>query len=354
MATTLILDQTHPLDLLALYVQVDGVLTNAHSATFAIFDDSDGAPGVQVIPALPDTYVDVGDSIANFATGCYACIDPETSEGWAPGETMRRGRVVWRYQLAATDPDTGTDYYSDHVVEIPFEVVATTVASRPGMGLALVQDVRDFGGIAASTTDAQILAQLRSAQETFERLCRQRFRPVREARRMKGDDSDTLFLPEPMFGLTSITADGSALDLTVIRVYGSDGDDRRNPKLEIANEARTIFTPSMLGMFRAGSTPYLVSGVWGFIEPDTLRCPSLLKDAAVRWARLVLAERGSAGPQPLPGRKIRSEMTDRHSITYADAAGTGGRVGLEAILRDPVIADVLSLYRASPLVAVVG
>lgn len=337
MASTLVQGKAHDLKLLALFTHSEGIAADAHLVEYVVMDDSAGLPGVQVLPAAGRTDVTATDG--RFATGSYGVWNPLTAAAWAPADAIARGRVVWYYKMSADD--------EERVVERPFEVLAQAFATRGTTGLALVQDVKDFGGIAAALTNGVIHTELNIARDVIERVCRQRFRPIVESKRFRGDETDLLHLDEPLVALSTITAYDATtpneMDLSTLRVF-VEGEDRRNPKIEMAREKFSIFTPTSLSLFAEGVV-YAIAGTWGFVEPDTLAAPDLIRRAAVQWVRITLGERGGAS-RPVAGRRIRSESTDRHSIAYGDAPVAASRPALTSILRDPVVADALALYKA--------
>lgn len=329
MASSLIKDQIHPADMLALYVQVDGVLTDVYEAKFAIFDESSAIPGTAGLTGTVTT------GAGHFLTGCYGVYDAVNVRFWKPTSTIKRGRVEWSYKLASTDSAVLVTRY--------FEVLEATVASRPAQTLVLLQDVKDFGTI-GSATDTRLRTAILEWRDVIERYCKQRFRPVRETRRFRGTGSSMLFLPEPVFGVSEFYANSETTKrlLTEFTFYGATGNDRRNPKMEWALSEGSIFAPSGGGTFVSGLIQKL-SAVVGFIEEDTLGAPLAVQEAMIRGVRLGLRADLSGGSAGSPGGVIKREETDGHAIEYAVSSGSA-KGGFLSILKDPAIRDALTFY----------
>ena len=82
-----------------------------------------------------------------------------------------------------------------------------------------------------------------------------------------------------------------------------------------------------------------MTGLWGFVDPETLLAPEPIRDALLRCLYLDFVATGA----PTFGA-IRAETTDGHSVTYAPGA-TQIPGGMLTLLRDPAIRDLLDLYR---------
>lgn len=344
MASTLLNGSEHLYDLLALYTAVNGVLTDAYSAKFAIFDCSASFPGTQKYPAAG--YADVTTGPGHLGTGRYGAFDATTTKPWKPAAAMTRARCAWFYKMSATD--------DEHVVERWFEVVEPTVATRPSSGLALIQDVKDALGTALGTmNDKAIHNRLMYWRDVIERYCQQPFRPIRETKRLRNSGGSALFLPYAFVGIESWTREGytTVEDLSLVRIYGNEGDDRHNPKMEFGTMAGDIFTATgALDYSPTAGTTESVLGVWGFVEPWSLGAPEAVKEALLQAFGVEIAAlaAGSGGSGGVPAGPIKSEKTDMHSITYSDAGTptSGARSGLIALLGSEAIRDALDLYRA--------
>jgi len=326
-ASTLVQSQAHPADLLALYLHTDGVLADATKVEYAVFDASAGYPGNQVLPVAGRTEVTTG--AGHVATGVYGVYNPTTLAFWAPAATIKRGRVVWYFRRTATA--------AEEVLERAFEVFPAATVRTPSSGLALVQDARD-AGVPAARTDAQVFAALLRWRDLIERTCRQRFRPVRETRTLRGKGGALLQLGEPLVGLASWSNGGTTCSLSALQVYGHSGADRHNPYLEVAREDASIFTAAASSEFTWG-LPQAIAGVWGFVDPD-FEPPLEIREAALRGVYLGFTD------APVSASGVRkAETTDKHSVTWAlDHAPA--RPGLLALLRDPAIQAACRLYRA--------
>lgn len=330
-SASLITGLAHAKEMLALYVQVDGVLTDAFEAKFIIYNESSGLPGAVLLSKTVTT------GNGHFATGCYGAYD--TSAFWAPAATYTRCRIEWRYKLLSTD--------TDHTLAVRrFEVVATSVADRAEQVPILVQDVKDQGEIGAAS-DRLLRDIILEWRDTAERYCRQRFRAVREPRRFRGSGGRILFLPEPLVGVATFRPNSETLDrdLAQFLFWATVGEERRNPKVEWGRTATdSIYYPHASGNFGSGLVNTL-SGVWGFVDPETLECPYQIQRALRRGVLLTLSDDDIGGRSSVAGGPLSGEMTDGHEVKYAVSSGKS-RGGMLSILKDPAIRDVLDQYRA--------
>lgn len=329
MAATVVVDAPHDRDLLALFVSVDGLLTDAAVVEVQVADVSGPSPSV-VFPAVGD-WEDVTVA-GRYATGTYAVID--TGVPWTPTEAITLGQVNWRFKVAAGDDWT--------YVRRRFEAVVETVTGGTQYAVpVLIQDAK-AAGLPATVSDADAHARVLRTRDLIERVCRQRFRLVRETRRMQGYHYPVLHLPEPLYGLESIVEGITTLDTTRIKVYGAIGNERRNPRLEI--DASAVSYVEIMGVHDVFSQ-YLtqaITGVWGFVESETFEAPQAIRDVVLTevlaaYGVAAAGSTGAAGP-------IQSESTDGHSITYAIAAGRGRSGGLSLLSQES--RDMLMLYRA--------
>lgn len=329
-SASLIQGVVHPKEMLALYVAVDGVLTDAHEVKYEIFNESAGLPGSSLIAKTVTT-------TGKFATGCYGAYD--TTGYWAPSAAYSRCRIEWKYKIKSTD----TDYT---VVVRTFEVVATSVGSKAEQVHILIQDVKDAGYI-GTTTDRRLREAILEWREAVERYCRQRFRTVRESKRVRGSGGRVLFLAEPAVAVSAFRPNSETVDrdLTQFTFWGLVGDERRNPRIEWGAKATdSIYYPTSSGFFGAGLVNTL-SGVFGFVEPDTFEAPYQVQRAIVRGVLLLVADDEAGGRAGVPGGPKASEEADGHKVSYAVSSGKS-RGGMLSILKDTMIRDVLDLYRA--------
>lgn len=341
MPAALVKSTATPLDLLALYtVDVNGVLADAYRVECLVYNDTTTMGGAVLLSDGGGRINVTSHVVGHFATGCYGVIDPATGLAWTPAAAVKRGRVVWYVVQAEGD--------LERVVERPFEVLDTGMAGRPQQVLALVQDVRD-AGLSASVTDAKAHAALLLARDMIERYCRQRLRTVRETRRLRGSNSTMLHLPEPLVGLARVviadTTITTVVDLTTLRVWSAD-DDRHNPRIEVAMDRITVYTSTGTTLF-VSYYPQLVTGVWGYVDADTLDTPRIVQDASARLALLLLDKDAAADALQGP---VSSRTVDRRTESYTGLGLARGRTASLSLLRDPAVRDALDLYRAPIMV----
>lgn len=342
MASTLIKDVVHSFPLLGLYTATEGVLADAYVVEFQIFDCSASFPGTQKYPSSGRANVTTGSG--HLGTGRYGAYDTTTSAAWKPAAAYSRARIVWYYKMSATD--------SEHMVERWFEAVETTVATRQDSGLALIQDVKDTGVDLGTVTDRRIHELLVLWRDLVERYCRQPFRPLYQSLKLRGGGGRALMLPYAFVGMASVTRAGrtDAEDSSLYDFFGNEGDDRRNPRIEVAEETGDLFTRREGGTVFTGGVAYTLLGAFGFVEPESLGAPLAVQDAIVRLVVAAVANivSGSSGSGSTEAGPIISETTDGHNIKYSDASlsASDSRSGFLSLLGDAAIRDMLDLYRA--------
>lgn len=332
MAASLVAGRAHPWHMLGFFAQLEGVLTDAWRVRLQIWDHSDPEEPVRLLPAAsedPDEAVDVTTGAGHRGVGQYAANDPETDLPWTPPAGVKRGRVLWLVQMLE----------DGEVAEVAREFQTISGVLTAQMGYALVQDLRDEG-LSTAYSDARAQQELERWRDIVHLHCRQRFFPVLEDRRVKGRDTRLVQLQEPLYGLRSISCGGVALSAGTVTVTGATGTERRDPKLEMFSSQGGIYARNSADAFPS-HLPIVVSGVWGFVEPETLGAPIILRDAVVRGAIISLTGSFSGASSAL----LKSEKTDDHQVQYATEVRPL-RVGGLSILRDPAIREVLTLLRA--------
>lgn len=337
MSSTLIKDQEHDLRHLALYVQGGGKLTDAYKVEAIVYDASTGLPGTKVLPAVGDR-LDL-TSTGKFGLGSYGIVDPVTSQPWKPDAEIQRGRVVWYYTLEQGG--------SEIVIRRDFEVFAEDDALESGVGLALVYDPVTLGGLSwGDITIAAYRRELLRIRDLFEAYCRQHFRPFYDVLSFRGYNHWRLPLPEPLYGLESMTVDSDPYDFGVLRVSGAVGSARRNPKIEVLQEAITIFNRPLRAELIPSDLITEVSGIWGFVDNGTLSAPRLLRLAAAEEALSAFGETPSSGGggAPVVG-PVKRERTDMHEIEYAVDVSGGTRSGGLSLMSLKT-RETLSMHRA--------
>jgi hypothetical protein len=330
-STALPKDRQHKYDELALYVRVDGKLTDAYQVEYEVYDDTTGLPGTPVAPGA--TRQDVTATDGHFATGCYGVLDIGAGSAWTPASAIENGRVVWHYTLE----DGGEEYR----VERKFEVLETSVTVTPGFHLFTAADLIAMsvavGG--ASLTTAQAFKFAKMWTERISRYCRQQFYPKRETKRLKWKVNAHLFLPTVLYALGSfIPYEDSQVANAELLVYGGWPDGRANPKIEMEPGVKPTF--GLVTMH-----PVDVYGVWGYFDPLTMEAPADLIDTAlITIAEYVAEYIGSGAPVPGMG-PVKREKVDGHEIEYA-VVSTEVRSGLIALMRSPELRDQCDLHRA--------
>ena len=335
--STLVQNQEHERELLAVYAAVDGVLTDAYRAEYQVFDASSGLPGTQVLPASGTEDV---TTTGKFDTGSYYVYDPSTTKPWKPTSTVKRGYVKW----TITQSSGGSPKY----VYRSFEVVAESLTLQQGRALALIQDVRDADASLSTVSDAAILRALREWRDIIERYAKVHFAPVFEARSFSDGGSSILFLPEPLYAARYVKMNGSSAETTIANFkFFSYPRNMQNPRIEVDRGALgDIYDPGFAAEFKAGYTQE-VKGVWGWFDPNTYGPPEPVRyDVVIHGVVLALHETFSdaLGDTGI----VVSERVDGHSVTYATTRMSSAFMG---ILRDARIRDVLSLYRAPLMIA---
>ena len=328
MSATLLNGQAPPADLLALYVQKDGKLVDASAVSYVITDLVTGSQ----IEANSDALA------GKIATGVYSAT---LSGGglWTPSATYARAAIEWSYTL---------DSETKKLVRF-FEVLTPDGIIKPSLGLCLVQDVKDAGS--TETSSSKIWSMGQRWTSLIERTARQRFRPIRETKRFRGQGGTLMLLPEPCFGVSKMEIEDSDVDTSLFHVYGAAGRERFNPRIELLSEVRNIYRVRISSRFYESHMVEL-SGVWGFLDVDTqwsagvnyLEPPREIIGAAARGAYLSIYEAGGENAAVSSG-VIKKETTDGHSVEYAVAQPTATRPVMD-ILKDPEIADAIKLYRA--------
>lgn len=349
-------EQENRTDLINWFISVGGVLADAYSIGFRVFDISTGLPGTQVFPAAPGTYEDVTSAPGRFAEGAYYAYNNAGAEGWTPdpAEPLGTHYIEWRWKLTALSAwQTGSEM---------FEVVASSSGSTVDTYITL-SDVRDAGLLIADYPDDTVVAAIELWQAMLERICRQWFNPRTLTLRVDGTDSDTIHTGVPIISIeyVKLNNDTAELDTDYYKVYNgrSYPDDRRNPRIKLCsiNEYADIFTaPISAGRmkFRKGRQNQEIKGVFGFVEENMLPPKpiqrALLKLVIEKLIRPVYTAPGTAPVTvpPLLAGLVVEEATDGHRVKYGETYKVAERraVGFSGITQDPEIIDILRMYRA--------
>jgi hypothetical protein len=339
MASTILKSVTVGPHDLALYNAINGILADAYKVEIEILDASTAFPGTVLVAKTDVT------TAAKVSTGIYRAVDAGGSP-WIPAATCKRGRCIWSITQAAGDEPAE--------VERSFEVVEASVARRSSLGLALIEDIYDAGMDESTYPREVVHATLGRWRDLIERVCRQRFRPVFESKRIRGQKAiDVLPLSEPLFALSTIMLNGDTVtsDNANFFVFGGRLGEQRNPRIELASNP-SFYAPSNIAAGFAHGMIQTVAGAWGFVDPDTYDPPEEIRRAAIRGTVLALTS-GIAGSSSSgsPGGPIKSETTDGHSVEYGVTTSTV-RTGLLSLIGDAAIRDALMLYRGPIGIAV--
>lgn len=335
MPSSILTGQEHPLELLALFVQDEGILADAYQVEYQIFDDSSSLSGTQLYPAVAGNREDVTIGSGHYGTGQYGAWDSVTGAPWVPSADVARGRVVWYYTLVEGG--------AERVVERRFEALSSTVASQPDQSLALIQDMRDADITTSLVSDRDVYLTIRTWSELVRRYTGHSFLPEYKLKRLKWRPLATLHFSEPLFGLAEFRVDGSdAYDLDYLRVWGVGFDERRNSRIEFISAYGPRF-----GFVRRCIVR--VTGVWGYFDPDTFDPPVALQDMTIDAIVKVLDE--DTGPGSYGS--IKREKVDGHEIEY-NFTLSATRSGMLALLKSAAFRDLLDLYKAPNGISAAG
>lgn len=350
-------EQENRTDLINWFISINGVLTDAFSVEYRIFDITGGLPGTQVFPLPAPTYEDVTAAPGHFSTGSYYAYDNTGGVGWTPGvaEAIGTHRIEWRWKATASSPFQAG--FED------FEVLPSSVGSSADLYCS-VADIRAEGLDAGVADDATVLASIELWQQFLERACRQWFNPRILVLGFDGTDSDTLHFGVPIIAIEylRINDDVNNLDTNTYRVYSgrSYPDDRRNPRIKLRSLADfpDIYTSPIIAhdlKFIKGRQNQQIKGTFGFVEDDGTT-PKLIRRALCKLvieklqAPLYSAPGGAPPllPPPILAGALLEEVTDGHKRKYSDAQQYSERrpSPYQGLTADQEILDIIKLYRA--------
>lgn len=236
------------------------------------------------------------------------------------------------------------------------------------MGYCTVQNVRDAGLTDVVTyPDPLVQAAIDLASQYIDRSTRQWFEVRNKTVLMDGNDSDRLFLPVPVISVSELYINNrfDAAEKMAVADYvvynGRDlPDDRKNPKLALVNQRRSIFEVPALQfgrrIFMKGLRNQKIVGTFGYTEADgttpllIVRCTLKM---ALRFAEK-LASSGTAASGLGSSGVIIGESTDGHFIQYATPSASGTQGATWGISKDPEVETILRQYKAPLALAVPG
>lgn len=232
------------------------------------------------------------------------------------------------------------------------------------MGYVTVEEMRAEG----VTTQMCADERLQGIIDTWSQFIDQRTRQWFDSRdldiTLDGNDTPILHLGVPIISLTELYINGSTTpaDPSTYKVYSSNTipDDRRNPKVRLLTQRRTLFDVPGIGlagrgpMFAKGQKQRLV-GSFGFVEGEgeATTPPMLIKRAVTKMVAKNVTPLLSGGVLSRPS-VVMSESTDGHSITYGMPTSLGIKPGSVGITGDVEVEQIISMYRAPLAMAVPG
>lgn len=231
---------------------------------------------------------------------------------------------------------------------------------------ATIDDATDINNGPASLfklnpvkTRAALLSAIYLSMAFIDRSTRWWFNSRSLTLKVEGANTDVLMIGVPILELTSVTLNedqtftGSQItDFFMVPNARLYPDDRRNPRIKIRRDARSVFMDIQRGeLFRRSRYQTLV-GRYGFLE-ESGETPLLIQRATAKYAMLKYldtpgqsasdsADQADRGP-------LKREKTDIHEIEYYDpskstASAVSGK-GLAPISGDREIDDILLMYR---------
>lgn len=230
------------------------------------------------------------------------------------------------------------------------------------MTYCTVQNVRDEGLTdVAAYPDATVQTSILLWQQLIDRVTRQWFEARPLTLELDGNDSGVLHFPAPIIEITSLKLNSSPSDLDPdsYEVYDSRTfpDDRRNPRIKLVrgDTLRDIYTAPLHNgelRFRKGRRNQEIVGTFGFLEEDDstpgLITRALCKLVIEKLTNPTLADPANpvTPPPPVLG-SLLEEWTDGHRVKFAQAGGATKPVapGLEGMIKDPEVRQILKLYK---------
>jgi len=148
---------------------------------------------------------------------------------------------------------------------------------------ATVADLR-AEGLPTSISDDRTKYLLEKANEMIEKITRNFFRRVTGSFTFDGNNSTLLHLPNPVIEVTALKINDSttSLDSSEYRVHNGTMrpvDDRRNPKITLRPQSRSIYSTGGGGKFYKGYDQ-VIEGTFGYLEPDG-SVPATIIEAAI-------------------------------------------------------------------------
>ncbi len=222
-----------------------------------------------------------------------------------------------------------------------------------------IADVRSAGIPESEADDATVLLKIKLWSDLVDKWTRQFFNRRDLEITLEGKNSNILLLGIPLIEVDSIRlnhflprAAGEVLDLTLVQSFigrTSPVDDRRNPRIKILVNSRSIF--STVGRtFRRGLLS-TITGKFGFLETDGTT-PEAIKRSVLK---LVLKDirnpllsdvSGTSGSGSTTLGAKKREETDLHEIEYFQPSAEVLKSMERSISGDAEVDRLLSYYRS--------
>lgn len=270
--------------------------------------------------------------------------------------------IRWYFKLTLASPET----QSREEFEVLPEVVGATSA-----GYTSVAAMREEGVTETQASDNRLMTLIARASRSLEMFTGRWFEPRSHTFLMDGRGGPILQLEIPIIRVTAVRLLdyddpsgelGDDLDLDQLRVYNRHisqqllaPDDRENPRIEWITVAGRRFG-IVGGYFPTGSQNVLVSGVFGYTEPDGSQYGRTPSDIELATQMLVVRNLAkladvSARQETALAPRITEMRTRDQSISYSAAGGGSARLG--AFTGDPEIDVIIARYMRPPTMAAV-
>jgi len=353
---------------LELFTPVGGVLADAATVAFQVFDASDDTKRASPVQSPVQVFPD--------AAGARAPVN--TAERWPAGDKLGTGHVVARWTPSATEPlgrhelrwfVQATLDAPEQVVTVEFDVLAAGAGSYRTV-YARVSDLRDEGVTVAEASDARLARLLGFATQFVDRMTGRCFAPRAMTLTLDGSGGRAQLLGLPIIAVREVKlflampAEVGELPVTpsFFRVYNRhltqgllDPDDRENPRLEFFHESDLLgvqSTPAAsLGLgslvWLRGPQNVVVDGLFGYTDPDgtAVGCtPDLIRHVTklLVLRELPLMTDTSRREDRQQRWRIVSERTRDQGYNLDPLRFQGGIVG------NPDIDAILAMYMRPP------
>lgn len=301
----------------------------------------------QIFPALG--WEDLTE-LGRHAKGVYVLYDSDAEDYWLVPADADPGAYYVEWSVRLVDGTTRTWRHD-------FDVVASTWPSAATVrGLVSPLAVRAEGLSASTWSDDALERMIMLAEATLEEKCGVSFRPHYGEVRLNGMHAEAIFLSEPVLGLEAIYANSSATPLLTSDVAVNFSrtdmasptrpvpDARRNPWLRFRSElgfySGAFSSQRRDPRFTGGAHQQRIRGVFGYLDTDG-HAPRLVRYAALRLV-IRFAKRVRPGSGSVAAGPIKSETTDRHTVSYMSSSWA---TSVSALVADAEVAEVIQMHR---------